>query len=1223
MKKLYLLLQAALCACFLFLTQISTAQDCSSLSATAIGYESRCASTGSIKVFAGGGTGAYKYKVLGPITSNFTSIDSITGLPPGTYMVQVNDIISNCTFTIEEVVIDGNYQDPRFTLTKADVSCDNGDNATITAGGVQYGRPPFTFTIVAPSPMGVGTANSTGIFNNLKAGDYSIRLTDSCGGIQTRQITVNNYTWAINAYPFTKNSCDEVSGYIRVTDSKGNVSTAGGIPGFMYGVVRFAGDTTWSADPNFTFNPNGSTQLGIVVKDGCNKIKKASTVVSFTPSVGNAVNTYNTNCNSFSAAITDVKNFYNAEFCLYDSANILITCNGTGVFNNLAYGSYCIAAHDSCSDVTITRCFTERAPALSVDNIVMISNRTCNNFTATITGKRGLTSPTFCLYDATDVLQDCNTDGIFTNLLYGSYCIKITDGCIDTTITRCFTTVRPRPSVPDQITPGYANCNNFGVVIRGDSLSNPRFCLIDSLGVELICNNTGVFDSIPFGSYCVNIYDSCYDTTIVRCFGIYNGYIENDIQVHTDNKTCSTFSVTAVSANIIHGQYCLYNAADSLIACNNFGVFDSLAYGAYCIKIHNDCPDTTFISCFTEMPPVPQVDASVTVSNKNCGGFSAAVSGQQNLTDPQYCLYNAADSLLYCNTTGIFDTLAYGSYCIKVTNSCYDTTITRCFSASASPIDIALQLKKSCAYGYAKFTFTLTDAALPVVLKIYDTLGNIFLSRSYNNSIIDIDSIPELTGSNKYKVVVLDNCGGTDSLETGAVASRLTHSANVVNKCPSATWLNGSGNIQATASTNMGSLSVKIIKRNGTAYSPYLNPGTTSGGVYTFNDLGPGTYIVRYKASDGCNKYLYDTVTIQNYQYPSLDRTTVYQCDADGFTVSAAVDFGVGPFAYEIIGSSPASPSIITSPQSSPIFNINNGTSYTLIRLRVLDACGNASLEDASVLPLADNMITATFNCFQMPTTLSIDSVAGATYTWYKKESINSTDSILVGDGTDVFIPTLLPTDTGIYSVHISVNSGCIKRSYFHRLSGACFTYLPVVLKDLSGKWVNDKAVLEWSIANGEGLRRIIIEKKTGNGHFIQAGSITDIINSSSLQRYQFIDRLPGGENYYRLKLFYDNGYSYSNTARIAAAQKTAGMTVYPNPVNDFINVQFKYQAGHQYKINLLNIVNQSVREIQVAENSNGVFKLTRDKNMGRGIYILRLADTGTGEIYTQKLIFK
>jgi len=165
MQKIYFFVQLALCFCTVF-PKFSNGQNCTALTATFNTYESRCAATGSISVYASGGSGSYKYKTLGPVNTNFTSSDSITGLSAGVYTVIVSDLITNCTFTKSNIVVPGSYQDPRFILTGINVSCDNGNNGSITVGGQQFGTAPFAYTIVSPSPMGVGKTNSSGIFNN-------------------------------------------------------------------------------------------------------------------------------------------------------------------------------------------------------------------------------------------------------------------------------------------------------------------------------------------------------------------------------------------------------------------------------------------------------------------------------------------------------------------------------------------------------------------------------------------------------------------------------------------------------------------------------------------------------------------------------------------------------------------------------------------------------------------------------------------------------------------------------------------------------------------------------------------------------------------------------------------------------------------------------------------------------------------------------------------------
>ena len=120
MKKFYLAVSFTLIFFSIF-PSITFAQDCSLLAATFKAYESRGAATGSIKVFTSGGSGSYKFKTLTPINSNYTTSDSLTGLSAGLYTVIVTDIVTNCSFTQNGIIVPGSYQDPRFALTKVDV----------------------------------------------------------------------------------------------------------------------------------------------------------------------------------------------------------------------------------------------------------------------------------------------------------------------------------------------------------------------------------------------------------------------------------------------------------------------------------------------------------------------------------------------------------------------------------------------------------------------------------------------------------------------------------------------------------------------------------------------------------------------------------------------------------------------------------------------------------------------------------------------------------------------------------------------------------------------------------------------------------------------------------------------------------------------------------------------------------------------------------------------
>ncbi len=1223
MRKLYPLVQILFCICTFF-PKISKCQ-CILLDATFTTYESRCAATGAIKVRTTGGSGNYKYKTTGPVNTNFTTSDSITGLSAGTYSLVINDIVSNCTLTIPNVVVAGTYQDPRFTLTKIDVSCDHASNGSIIVDGFSFGRAPYQYSIVAPSPMGVGTTNSSGAFSGLAAGDYSIKMTDSCGGIQTRQITIVDYSWWIDAYSFTKTSCDEASGFIKVVDSRGNISTVGGIPDFTYGIVRAPGDTIWSNSPNFSFSLLGHTTFDVIARDACGIIKKASVRLSLAATASANVNTYGYLCNSFSASLSVGTNFLTPDFCLYDSSDALISCNTTGSFNGLTYGRYCIKAHDACTDTTITRCFQLSAPPVSVSNSVIISHKTCTDFTAGITGQNNLTNPEYCLYDSANLLIECNTTGVFNGLSYQPYCITTRDGCRDTIITRCFNPHPPLPIVPDVIVPLYINCVNFGINAAGDSLTDPVYCLYDTSGVLIDCNHTGIFDSIPLGNYCVTIYDACYDTTFTRCLEVLVPVIHNDMVIITSNKTCNGFTIEVSSNNINPSEYCLYNASDVLISCNSHGIFNNIPYGDYCIKARAACPDTLLISCISVRPNIPSVGSSVQISHRTCTSFSAEIQQVQNFTSPIFCIYDDQNVLIRCNTTGLFTNLNYGSYCIKISDDCYDTTITKCFNQAPIKVSLTGNAGKSCSVGWAQFNLNLggNSGYLPVTIMINNPDGSLFSQQSYNSNSVLVDSIPGVASGQFYTVIASDNCGNRDTLLLGSTASFFNHSPTVQAKCPSGVWASGSGNIKTTVSTNMGSLTVKIIKKNGISYFPTLSANTVAAGVYSFIDFGPGTYIISY-SENSCNKKLYDTVVVASYTYPNLNRSSAYQCDVNGFSVSAVATNGVGPFTYEIIGSQPVTPSIVTGPQASPIFTINNGSNYSLIRLRALDACGNATLGDASILPLAINGMISAYDCIDQPTTLSIDSLYNSTYRWYKKTNEQSTDSILIGNGTSYYIPTVLPSDTGFYVCYVSVNSGCINRTFNFHIGGNCWIVLPVKLEEFKGQSLHNKNLLTWKTTMEEGLEAFVIERRTGIGSYTAIGTVTSYGNSTTKKNYSYTDHLPlKGKNEYRLKMKkVDNSFSYSNVVVLNNVSSENIYSIFPNPVKDVCIIDFRIVDNHHYKICLYNSMNQLIKDWSFINDNNARFEINRPAGLQKGMYILHITDSNKKQSFQMKLIF-
>jgi hypothetical protein len=1124
--------------------QSGFSQACAGLTATYNTTESRCAATGTVQINATGGSGSYQYKVTGPVSTSYTSVNIITGLSAGRYLVAIKDIVNNCVYNNDSITIAGNYLAPGFTLAPKGVTCINGNDGKITATGQTNGRAPFLYKIIAPSAMGVGTVSVSGVFTGLISGNYLIQLSDSCGAIQTRNVTVDNYNWSINYYNFTKVGCDSILFAINLTDTRGNVTPSPVFNGFVYGASITPGDTTWFTTNTFTYYKGKKRSVQLFVKDGCGNIKSVIWTDNAIPNVNATVNISNKVCTTFRARITGQANLTAPSYCIYNSSNVLLSCNTTGTFTLLPYGSYCIKITDACYDTTITRCFTVAKPVPLVDVNVDIV-KTCTSFTATVTGQTNINNPNYCLYNTGSVLIVCNTTGVFANLPFGTYCIKVTNDpvCYDTAITRCFTVTRPKPSLS------------------------------------------------PI--------------------------------VDISNLSCATFTATIVdAADWVDPNFCLYTPAHVLIICNTTGVFDSLPYGTYCIEVKNNpvCYDTTIIRCFTVKRPVPSVDDWVTTSNKTCTSFTAAITGQNNISNPQYCLYNNFNVPVTCNTTGIFTNLPYGNYCIKIKNNpaCYDTIIERCFTEAVTPVYISLTAKKSCtAIGTTdlKVTFDSGNPAYTVLL--FSPAGVLLRSAVTSATSYTFLTLPNLISPQKYKIVVTDLCGNKDSALILPKINTLSRVITVAPKCPSGAWPNGSGDVVVNLSANNigGSITPKIIKKDGAVVA--IGPTLATSYNYTFINLGPGTYIFDTYVQS-CNLHLYDTVTVRIYLYPILSGSNAYQCDNNGFSVSVNVQGGVAPYTYEIIGSTPASPAIITAPQASPVFSVNNGTNYSLIRLRVIDGCGNASLYDVSVLPLANFIVTAnSAECFNNSLTLRVDSIANAVYTWYKRKVPN--DSIIVGTGSTYFIPNLLAADTGQYFCRVVVNNGCLVKQASYVVKGNCYKILPNNDILLSGQKQNNYNQLYWN-KGADNSKDYSLQRSAESSTGYQ--TINTTLANGALS-YSFADASPvNGDNYYRLKITnLDNTFKYSNIALIK--NTTFNISFYPNPVNAVLYISVMNKASKSYLVEINNIMGQKIMAQIFNRIQNAVINYPRSSVMAPGVYTITVTDLGNNEKQTYKLIYR
>jgi hypothetical protein len=352
------------------------------------------------------------------------------------------------------------------------------------------------------------------------------------------------------------------------------------------------------------------------------------------------------------------------------------------------------------------------------------------------------------------------------------------------------------------------------------------------------------------------------------------------------------------------------------------------------------------------------------------------------------------------------------------------------------------------------------------------------------------------------------------------------------------------------------------------------------------------------------------------YAYPSQGESALYQCDNNGFSLGADVQGGVSPYSFQIIGSTPSSPSIISSLQSSPIFNINNGTIYSLVRLRTIDACGNATLSDVSVLPLQNIAINASETCFYHNVILSVNTIPNATYLWYKKTT--ATDSTLIGSGQTYNFPFFLPEEIGLFVCKMVVNGGCVTRLAYFTLDGNCGNVTLPVSIQLKGRKEGKANQLFWNSANQVGVIKYIIERKGAEDEKYKAvGTIT--VNNNGA--YSFNDNVFIGLNLYRLKIVFANKEEYTNVVSLRSAE--GFISIYPNPAKDVVHISLSAEKPSDYLIELMNTSGQPVYKREVRNATNTIINYYRNKNIQPGIYILSVRNINTGSTEIYKLLLE
>lgn len=218
-------------------------------------------------VIGNGGTAPFSYSIPGsPV--NTTGI--FQNLPNGAYTATVTDV-NGCTQTANFTV---NYTPMSLFAAVTNVSCNGGNNGSITAVSITGGVAPYTFSPSLQMLMG------------LPAGVYTITVTDATGNTKTLPVTITEPpVLSATATPTTNGIMTTVT-----------VDALGGTPPYTYsnnGGANFQNSNIFNNVPNGTYKMVVRDSKGciynipdLVVLDATEIIKTWGITVLPNPSTG-------------------------------------------------------------------------------------------------------------------------------------------------------------------------------------------------------------------------------------------------------------------------------------------------------------------------------------------------------------------------------------------------------------------------------------------------------------------------------------------------------------------------------------------------------------------------------------------------------------------------------------------------------------------------------------------------------------------------------------------------------------------------------------------------------------------------------------------------------------------------------------------------------------------------------------------------------------------------
>ena len=619
---------------------------------------------------------------------------------------------------------------------------------------VSSGTNGLTFSI-----DGINYTSSNGIFSNVATGNYNITARNASGCTSAATSTTINAQLETPSAPTAsvsaQTSCSNATGTITVSSS-----TVG---------LAFSKDGINYTNTNgiFTNVSPGNYNLTARNSSGCTSAVTSLTVNAqpSTPSAPTATVSAQPSCTLATATITVSSSTTGLTFSI-DGTNYT---NSSGTISGVAAGTYNLTARNASGCTSSAKSLTVNAqPASAATPVASVTSQpTCTTATGTVT----VSSPTTGFTFSIDGINYTNTNGIFTNVVGGTYNLtaKNTSNCISTAVVMTVTAQPSTPSAPIANITAQPTCTEATGTI---TISSPTTGLTFIINGVSYTNSNGIVSNIAQGTFNLTARNASGCTSAPTSITINPAPTIPPVPaaIVAVQPTCAepkgTIMVTTSIANLSF-------SIDGTNFSNTTGIFTNLAPGNYNVIAKNisGCTNTSSAISLNAPPDSPSTPSATVTAQPTC----VLATGTITVSSPTIGLTFSINGIDYSNTNGIFTNVATGSYSLTAKNTIGCVSVAKNLTVEIQPTIYNNSITLSSAVGTDAQLTCINTSLKNITYSTTGVSGATFaglpagVSGRWSANVVTISGTPSVSGTFNYTITLT---GGCDELSTtGSIIS--------------------------------------------------------------------------------------------------------------------------------------------------------------------------------------------------------------------------------------------------------------------------------------------------------------------------------------------------------------------------------------------------------------------------------------------------------------------